>query len=65
MITLENHIFADVDLAAFVTLSTVIAILTIGLIWKPTWKAIIHVLKREMIVQKNEMRPPQSDEGTP
>ena len=46
----------------FVTFSTIVAVLTIGLIWEPTWKAIKDVGLREASIQKNEMGPPQSDE---
>lgn len=48
-----------------ITFSTIIAVLTIGLIWKPTWKSIKYHVVREATVQKKEMGLTQIDEGEP
>jgi hypothetical protein len=48
-----------------VTFSTIIAVLTIGLIWKPTWKTIKNLVVREVTVQKKELGLPQTNEDKP
>jgi len=45
----------------FVTFSSIIAVLTIGLIWEPIWKFIRDRILLEVAIQKVEMSPSHAD----